>query len=70
MLLFCSVKLGELEASLVSFQSAHDIAESLEDDAAKIAIAKAINDVQNRINGGEWYSLFFFHFVCSFPGIL
>ena len=52
-LLFCSVKLGELEASLDSFQNARDIADSLEDDAAEIAIAKAINDVQNRINGGK-----------------
>ena len=46
------VKLGELEASLKSFQSAHDVAESLEDKAAEIAIARAINDVQNRITNG------------------
>ena len=60
--MFNSVKLGELEASLESFQSARDVAESLEDKAAEIAIAKAIDDVHNRITNGilSFFILFIF----------
>lgn len=61
--MFCAVKLGELEASLDSFQNAREIAESLDDKAAEVAIAKAIGDVRDRVNKGKYSYLIISH-VC------
>lgn len=43
------VKLDDLQASLKSFQNAHEIAMLLDDNAAATAVAKAIDDVNERI---------------------
>ena len=53
MWLFYSVKLGDLQAALSSFQSAHELAKLLEDNAAATAVAKAIDDVNNRTAKGK-----------------
>ena len=49
--------------ALDSFRDAHKIAESLDDNAAETAIAKAIDDVQNRIDKGTSSFLIFALFL-------
>ena len=51
-LLFCTVKLGDLDEGLDKFENAHGLAVSLSDEAAQDAITKAIADLKQKIARG------------------
>ena len=50
---YFSVKMGELEEALKSFQKALELAKAEGDEAAEAAVTKAINDVESRLAQGK-----------------